>query len=426
MQPEIKPPQSDEIVPNHVRLVQALYTAQLLDSVRLYDVVDRIVELFKQGQLRLARGPVVQAIADYAFDSTRLTAAERQTLYRRTLGVAPEASAPTNAGEFANRWLDFMGAVSDYARIGAPAGLLWPRAAANARVRRSARALALWASRTGAEAAAPARTLRETTERQFSLLGAAQLLAALGAREPWQVVDRINRLHLGGSVDVTRVRALQRAAGSILSWLATWGDGQSQLLGDSAAAEQPSHEALVDAVAAWLAAAGFDANDLAPPDRPRELATDPVPEAAAIRRSIDELAALARIRSRGIGALFMGPAGSGKSASARAVAEAAGRPLHRADLAPLLGGHIEETEQALNVVFDDAERAGAVLLFEDAEALFDHAAATPTPALEPLLQRIGAHTGVVIIEVRNRVVPDADALRRLRVVLDFGDDAAGG
>ena len=44
--------------------------------------------------------------------------------------------------------------------------------------------------------------------------------------------------------------------------------------------------------------------------------------------------------------------------------------LYRVDLGRLVSKYIGETEKNLRLVFDSAERAGAVLLFDEADALF--------------------------------------------------------
>ena len=46
------------------------------------------------------------------------------------------------------------------------------------------------------------------------------------------------------------------------------------------------------------------------------------------------------------------------------------QPLYRVDLAGVVSKYIGETEKNLRRVFDAAERGGAVLLFDEADALF--------------------------------------------------------
>jgi hypothetical protein len=68
-----------------------------------------------------------------------------------------------------------------------------------------------------------------------------EILAAYGARDPWQLVDHLSRLELGGTRDVARHQALAASGAVILGWLADDADGVT--------------EEVVDAAEAWLAAA---------------------------------------------------------------------------------------------------------------------------------------------------------------------------
>src|SRR5215207_2020972 len=72
--------------------------------------------------------------------------------------------------------------------------------------------------------------------------------------------------------------------------------------------------------------------------------------------------------SRGA-ALFSGRIGTGRSIAAEVIAEQLGRDLYRVDLSAIGSRYIGETEKHLERVFDAAEAAGAVLLFDEAEAL---------------------------------------------------------
>jgi hypothetical protein len=75
----------------------------------------------------------------------------------------------------------------------------------------------------------------------LAILSDRELLAAYGARDPWQLVDHLSRLELGGTRDVARHQALAASGTVILGWLAGDGAGVTQ--------------AVVEAAQAWLAAA---------------------------------------------------------------------------------------------------------------------------------------------------------------------------
>jgi SpoVK/Ycf46/Vps4 family AAA+-type ATPase len=72
----------------------------------------------------------------------------------------------------------------------------------------------------------------------------------------------------------------------------------------------------------------------------------------------------------GVKALFAGPSGTGKTMAARAVATALRLPLYRVDLASVVSKWVGETEKNLREALSAAESAGAVLLFDEGDALF--------------------------------------------------------
>ena len=75
-------------------------------------------------------------------------------------------------------------------------------------------------------------------------------------------------------------------------------------------------------------------------------------------------------RGRGITALFAGPSGTGKTMAAESLAGELRLDLYRIDLAGVVSKYIGETEKNLRRVFDAAEASGAILLFDEADALF--------------------------------------------------------
>jgi SpoVK/Ycf46/Vps4 family AAA+-type ATPase len=72
----------------------------------------------------------------------------------------------------------------------------------------------------------------------------------------------------------------------------------------------------------------------------------------------------------GIGALFAGPAGTAKTLAAEVLAGDLNLELYRIDLSALVSKYIGETEKNLRAVFEAAEQGGAILLFDESDALF--------------------------------------------------------
>jgi hypothetical protein len=131
-------------------------------------------------------------------------------------------------------------------------------------------------------------------------------------------------------------------------------------------------------------------------------------------------------RARGITALFAGPSGTGKTLAAEVVAGALGCDLQRIDLAGVVDKYIGETEKHLRAVFDAAESSGALLFFDEADALFgkrtdvrDSHDRYANIEVDYLLQRMEDYPGLAVLATNRKSSLDPAFLRRLRFVLDF-------
>jgi ATPase family associated with various cellular activities (AAA) len=138
-------------------------------------------------------------------------------------------------------------------------------------------------------------------------------------------------------------------------------------------------------------------------------------------------------RGRGISILLAGPSGVGKTMAAEVVAKDLDLDLYRIDLARVVSKYIGETEKNLKAVFDAAELSGAVLLFDEADALFgkrsevnDSHDRYANIEVSYLLQRMEAYAGLAILATNMKSHIDPAFLRRLRYVIDvpFPDTAA--
>lgn len=128
---------------------------------------------------------------------------------------------------------------------------------------------------------------------------------------------------------------------------------------------------------------------------------------------------------RGV-ALFHGPSGTGKTLAAVALARELGTQFVRIDLSSVISKCIGETEKNLSAVFDEAEQSGAVLLFDEADALFgtrsevkDSHDRYANIEVSYLLQRIESFQGIVILATNKRQSIDEAFVRRLRFVIEF-------
>jgi hypothetical protein len=131
-------------------------------------------------------------------------------------------------------------------------------------------------------------------------------------------------------------------------------------------------------------------------------------------------------RGLGISALFAGPSGTGKTMAAEVVSRALRLDLFRIDLSQVVSKYIGETEKNLRRVFDAAETSGAVLLFDEADALFGKRSEVKDShdryaniEISYLLQRMEAYRGLAILTTNRRRALDEAFLRRIRFVVQF-------
>lgn len=130
--------------------------------------------------------------------------------------------------------------------------------------------------------------------------------------------------------------------------------------------------------------------------------------------------------ARGVRMLFAGPSGTGKTLAAEVVARALGVDLLLVDVSRVVSKWIGETEKNLSEVFDAAERAQAVLLFDEADALFgrrtevsdahDRYANLETAYL---LTRLERFEGLAVLSTNLKQNIDPAFLRRMEFILDF-------
>jgi ATPase family protein associated with various cellular activities (AAA)/winged helix domain-containing protein len=131
-------------------------------------------------------------------------------------------------------------------------------------------------------------------------------------------------------------------------------------------------------------------------------------------------------RGLGISALFAGASGTGKTLAAEIMANKLRLDLYRIDLSQVVSKYIGETEKNLRRVFDAAEAAGAVLLFDEADALFGKRSEVKDShdryaniEVSYLLQRMEAYRGLAILTTNMKQALDPAFTRRIRFVVQF-------
>ncbi|MEM6611648.1 MAG: ATP-binding protein [Cyanobacteria bacterium P01_C01_bin.72] len=131
-------------------------------------------------------------------------------------------------------------------------------------------------------------------------------------------------------------------------------------------------------------------------------------------------------RGLGISALFAGPSGTGKTTAAEVIAKELRLDLYRIDLSSVVSKYIGETEKNLRRVFDAAESGGAILLFDEADALFGKRSEVKDShdrhaniEVSYLLQRMEAYRGLAILTTNLKGSLDTAFMRRIRFVVQF-------
>jgi hypothetical protein len=196
-----------------------------------------------------------------------------------------------------------------------------------------------------------------------------------------------------------------------------------ELLWDAGRAQARPH--LEDLAQRIEPAAAWD--DLVLPGAQKQLLREVVMHVRQ-RVTVYEAWGFAAMSSRGLGisALFTGPSGTGKTMAAEVLANELRLDLYRIDLSSVVSKYIGETEKNLRRVFAAAEGGGAILLFDEADALFgkrsevrDSHDRHANIEVSYLLQRMEAYRGLAILTTNMKGALDSAFLRRLRFVVQF-------
>ncbi|MFN3240622.1 MAG: ATP-binding protein [Planctomycetota bacterium] len=164
---------------------------------------------------------------------------------------------------------------------------------------------------------------------------------------------------------------------------------------------------------------GFEWRDLLLPDR----------HASALRTLLAQARHRRAERADGAGglvALFSGASGTGKTMAGGILGKELDLPVYRVDLSSVVSKYIGETEKHLRRVFDAAEAGGAVLLFDEADALFGKRSAVTSShdrhaniEVSYLLQRLEAYSGIAILTTNHEDDLDEAFKRRIRSIVRF-------
>jgi len=129
---------------------------------------------------------------------------------------------------------------------------------------------------------------------------------------------------------------------------------------------------------------------------------------------------------RGVTALFFGSSGTGKTMAAMGIARRLKIQILRLDLSRVVNKYIGETEKNIDRVFTDAQKSGAAVLIDEADALLGKRSEVKEAhdryaniEVAYLLQRMEAYDGLAILTTNMRMNLDSAFLRRLRFIIEF-------
>ena len=138
-------------------------------------------------------------------------------------------------------------------------------------------------------------------------------------------------------------------------------------------------------------------------------------------------------RGRGITALFAGDSGTGKTMAAEVIAGDLGLDLYTVNLATVVDKYVGETEKNLERIFAEAGGVNAVLLFDEADAIFgkrgevrDAHDRYANMESAYLLQRMETFDGLAVLSTNLRSNIDDAFTRRLDTIVDFPAPGRGG
>lgn len=275
---EIELPDLEEpagIQPASIIALQPIYVAAQYEELKIFQVVDRLVELAQNGMLPLGNSSAGSMINDYWKKSgARMTPIERRNVYWRTLGAeSGTASSVIPNREFNELWIRFLSAVSNFVRQLAGAK---PSPFAQLEVKKPARHLAENLSLHGYGIGYfVARELQTQINEIIDILSHPDVRSFYSANSMWQLIEQVATSDLGGAGNTPRYRTMAIAGAIVIRWLAKRSSllasaaklrvlDVEQIRGDHRSPKptlMPTDGDLADACEQWLAVTGIpDAN----------------------------------------------------------------------------------------------------------------------------------------------------------------------
>ncbi len=223
--PDLDTVSDAEVVSDNIRLMGPVICAAMLDELKAFQVVDKILESAQNGTLPIGKGAAGQMLYRRWKESpNRISEGERADLYAMTMGQPGGNPAIQGNTDFNDLWLRFVSSVSNFVRQQDVDKLLRaaiPSATGAQQMRKAARDLATNLSLHGyGMTYYAALELQGEVKSMIQLLSDPEIRGAYGARDMWQVIDQVATTDLGGARTSSRYRTLATCGAIITAWLA--------------------------------------------------------------------------------------------------------------------------------------------------------------------------------------------------------------
>jgi hypothetical protein len=219
-----------EIVAENIKAVSMVYASYQLDvGMRMIDVVDRINEVFHNGQLPIGFDAAGKALDDYNWSAEdRMNASIRRTHYSRVLGSAggdvSKDVLPNT--QFESLFIRFLSSLAEYDRQQRVADLvanIRPQNLASEYVRKAGRDLAANLSLYGwAATQFAARRLRGHIEVALGILNQPSVQSAYGATNLYQVIERVSSSEFNTTPNIVKYRTMAEAGKGLIDLIAKY------------------------------------------------------------------------------------------------------------------------------------------------------------------------------------------------------------
>ena len=235
--PDLEATTDIEVVASHCKNFGSFIFASAFEELKVFQVVDKLIEMSQRGDLALIKGAAGTQLYTYWRDApNRMSEVERQGFYAMTLGLTTGQPGIKVNTDFQDLWLRFVSSVSTLVREARVDQLLragTPMAVNQQQVKKAARDLATNMSAHGyGMVFYAAADLQKQINDMIDAAQDSELMASLGARDMWGVIDQVAQTELGGARNSSKYRMLATSGAIITSWIA----GNTDRLRDPTAA----------------------------------------------------------------------------------------------------------------------------------------------------------------------------------------------